>query len=654
MGVELNSQETLQVKPGATDLGGLNRDQRARERFLNRLDDEVRPLSDPAEITATCARLLGEHLDTDRCAYADVEEDQDTFNLTGDYSKPGVPSVVGRYRFADFGQHVLDLMRADQPFVANDVDRYEPSLGDLSAYRATNIQGVICVPLHKAGRFVAAMAVHQRVPRVWVEDEVRLVLQVAARCWESIERSRIERTLRESEQRFRTAFEQAVVGMVIADIKGIVIRANAAFCAIVGRTSAELIGHDSRHYTYAEDRQPNTEQINRLESARRGSAHYEKRYVRPDGQIVWCQIHLAPLHDSETDSVPNLLAFVEDITHRKEAEQELKRLAEQRRLALDSAQLGWWHLDPATGVVTWDDRMRDMYGVTADHMSYTDIIELIHPRDRQRVDEAVSDALDPDTTKPFVIEYRIIRPSDRAQRWIEAHGKADFSTTASDGKPIGFAGTVADVTETRAATEQLEYEKVVLERIASGAPLEEVLDLIVRSAEAQSNSGMLCSIFMVDDSGTHLRLGAAPRLPQAYRGMIDGQKLGDNLSPCAAAAFEKTGVNVVDSELDGLRWDSWRKLAAPHGLASCFAAPIFSADHQRTIGTVAMYYRTTRSPGDRAVALTRMATYLAGSVIERHTADPSCRYHSPNGRSKRPTRRSSPAPPSVVTSCSVT
>lgn len=60
---------------------------------------------------------------------------------------------------------------------------------DLAAYEQTQIRAVICVPLHKAGRFVAAMAVHQRTPRHWLPEEVDLVRTTTQRCWESIARA---------------------------------------------------------------------------------------------------------------------------------------------------------------------------------------------------------------------------------------------------------------------------------------------------------------------------------------------------------------------------------------------------------------------------------------------------------------------------------
>ena len=142
------------------------------------IDDAVRPLTDPEQIIATSARLLGEHLEVDRCAYAEIEPDQDTMNLTGNWCRhPGIRSIVGRMTFTSFGSQVLQLMRDDEAYVVNDIDTHRPPVHDRTAYRATQIQAVICVPLHKAGRFVAAMAVHTQTPRVWRSDEVELVLQ---------------------------------------------------------------------------------------------------------------------------------------------------------------------------------------------------------------------------------------------------------------------------------------------------------------------------------------------------------------------------------------------------------------------------------------------------------------------------------------------
>lgn len=182
---------------------------RTRERMLARLEEVIRGLHDPAEIAQTAARMLGQHLQVNRCAYATVDADEDGFLVEGDYTA-GVPSIVGRYTFRAFGQSCVDAMRAGKPYVVADArrdDRITPA--DLDVYERTLIRAVIRVPLLKNGRIVAAMAVHEAVPREWDQDEIELVSQVADRSWESIQRARVERESAASFERERSVRQDA-------------------------------------------------------------------------------------------------------------------------------------------------------------------------------------------------------------------------------------------------------------------------------------------------------------------------------------------------------------------------------------------------------------------------------------------------------------
>lgn len=167
-----------------------------RDQFLLNLETAIRPLADAHEITQTAARLLGEHLGVNRCAYAIVDEDEDTFNLTGDYVR-GVHSIVGRYTFTQFSPDCLRLMRCNQPFVVDDSESDPRCHAVIDSFRQTDIRAVICAPLHKGGKCVAAMAVHTTVPRPWLKTEVDLLEIVAARCWESLERARVLRSIQQ-------------------------------------------------------------------------------------------------------------------------------------------------------------------------------------------------------------------------------------------------------------------------------------------------------------------------------------------------------------------------------------------------------------------------------------------------------------------------
>src|SRR5262249_48694924 len=177
----------------------------AKNLFLVKLDDAIRQLDDAEYVTEIAVRTLGEHLGVDRCVYAAVEPDEDTMYVAGNYLRRNakVKDLTGPFRFSDFGTEILHSMWEDRPFIVNDIDEHTPPIRDLSSYHAAQIQATICVPLHKRGKFVAAMAVHMCRPRVWTIDEIELVRLVTVRCWESIERARVSRELRESEKLYR-------------------------------------------------------------------------------------------------------------------------------------------------------------------------------------------------------------------------------------------------------------------------------------------------------------------------------------------------------------------------------------------------------------------------------------------------------------------
>lgn len=187
-------------------------DTERRLRFLDELLQSTSYLEDPVELVRVTTRLLGQHLRVSRCAYAQVEEDEDTCQLSGDYHD-GVPSLAGHHAFSEFGQPVLELMRAGLPYVNTDVDSHPLTQGsDLSMYRRMRIQAMACVPLLRAGRIVAAMTVQQDRPREWRADEVELLYRVAVRCWENLDRLRSHEALRIANQRLNLAMAAGELG----------------------------------------------------------------------------------------------------------------------------------------------------------------------------------------------------------------------------------------------------------------------------------------------------------------------------------------------------------------------------------------------------------------------------------------------------------
>jgi PAS domain S-box-containing protein len=306
-----------------------------RNRLLVAIDDGVRSLTNPDEITATCARLLGEHLAADRCAYADVEADEDTFNLTGNYNR-GVPSIVGRYRFADFGAEVLQLMRDDKPYVVEDINTHQPPVADLTYYRQTMIRAVICVPLHKAGRFVGAMAVHQRTPRRWSNDEVEVVLAVAARCWESIERARVLRVLSTNEGRFRELADAMPQIVWAARPDGQLDYYNRRWFEYIKLPESAIDEASWDRFVHPED----LSVANDIwQAALRAGAPYGTEFRVRDaaGTYRWFLVRAMPIKDAD-GRVVRWFGTCTDVHDRKLLQEQNEKLLESERLARAEAE----------------------------------------------------------------------------------------------------------------------------------------------------------------------------------------------------------------------------------------------------------------------------------------------------------------------------
>jgi PAS domain S-box-containing protein len=153
-----------------------------------------------------------------------------------------------------------------------------------------------------------------------------------------------------------------------------------------------------------------------------------------------------------------------------------------------------------------------------------------------------------------------------------------------------------------------------LKMILLGAPLNEVLTTITRLIEAHS-TGMLCSIFLLDEDGLHLRYGVAGSLPEAYRAAVDGICIGPNVGSCGTAAYLRQPVFVSDIASDP-RWAKFRHFALQNGLRSAWSTPIMSRDGE-LLGTFCMYYHEVRDPGPAEIKLIEDASRIAGIAIER-------------------------------------
>ena len=152
---------------------------------------------------------------------------------------------------------------------------------------------------------------------------------------------------------------------------------------------------------------------------------------------------------------------------RRQAEQasaEQRRAAEQRRLALEAADLGSWDYHFQTGDVFWDERCREMWGIPqSDHVNYPTAISRIHPDDRSGVDAAVKEALAGRDGGHYHREFRVVWP-DGSVHWIASHGHVYFQGAGDERKPIRFIGANLEITLQKEAQAALQAANEELEQ----------------------------------------------------------------------------------------------------------------------------------------------------------------------------------------------
>jgi len=153
-----------------------------------------------------------------------------------------------------------------------------------------------------------------------------------------------------------------------------------------------------------------------------------------------------------------------------------------------------------------------------------------------------------------------------------------------------------------------------LKMILTGTSLVDVLTSITRLIEANSN-GMLCSIFLVQPDGAHMRYAAAPNLPETYRRATDETMIGPDRGPCSMAAYRREPVFVADFMSDP-DWLHFREKPVAAGLLAGWSNPIIGHDGQ-VLGTFGMYFREVRKPTPSEIQLIAYASHVAGIAIER-------------------------------------
>ena len=165
----------------------------------------------------------------------------------------------------------------------------------------------------------------------------------------------------------------------------------------------------------------------------------------------------------------------------------------------------------------------------------------------------------------------------------------------ASGGILKWYGVNADIDDRKRAETNLAEEKHLLEMIASGSPLRDVLSALCKMVE-EAGPGCYCDVHPVDLSGPTIEYSVAPSLPASYTDPIAGLSLNGDALPCAVAVRQKLQVVAEDIDTDP-RWrDSFARIhVLEHGLRSVWSTPIYAKDGH-VLGTFCVYRSKPDSP----------------------------------------------------------
>ena len=326
------------------------------------------------------------------------------------------------------------------------------------------------VPLRTPdGYNIGALCVLDTVPRLLSKEQIDGLRVLSRQVMTQFElrrtltaQEKAGAALRESEERFRAAFNHAVIGMVLTDGAGRVLRVNRAFEQIVGRTAEELGGRDSFEYTHADDRTANGGYLRSVETEAISHATYETRYVRPHGEVVWARVHLSPVRD-DSGAMTALIALVEDITEQRRTREELIETRRKLDSALIAGEVATYEWDMVSDRLWGDPNFDNIFGVPRDADGTAPLqrfIEAVHPDDRAPVQAKIAATIE--TRTDYEAEYRII--ATPVERWVIARGR--ISLHPQDGTER-FHGVVLDITARKQLEQELQRRTRVYDSILS-------------------------------------------------------------------------------------------------------------------------------------------------------------------------------------------
>jgi PAS domain S-box-containing protein len=269
--------------------------------------------------------------------------------------------------------------------------------------------------------------------------------------------------LEESEKKFRTYFESSPTAISLTSPEGKYIGVNRAYCEMTGYTEDEVIGRVSADFTYVEDRRAFEERISTSLAGKQSVHKIEKRLVAKNGEIIWVSGNTNLIADNQGTPL-FFLSHMINITHQKEAEEELRLSEERFRLLAESAPEGIFVQSNLEFVYVNPAAVKLFGAVNRNALMISPLLERFVPEARKEVEKRIREIVK-ERGQARIAERRCIRMNGEE---FDAEISASYFNWQNREGTLVF---IRDISERKQAERELQERNAFIQTILDNLPI---------------------------------------------------------------------------------------------------------------------------------------------------------------------------------------
>jgi diguanylate cyclase (GGDEF)-like protein/PAS domain S-box-containing protein len=274
------------------------------------------------------------------------------------------------------------------------------------------------------------------------------------------ERKRAEEALKESEQRFGSAFRDAAIGMALVGTDGRFLQVNCSLCKILGYSEEELLEKTFQEITHPDDLRADIEQVRRMLVGEIETYQTEKRYFHKEGNVVWGLLSISLVHDEGGEPL-YFISQAQDVTERVRAEDRLRQTEDRYRALVERmpAVVYIQEVGSPDSALYMSPQIEALTGYTPEECKDPGLRwGMVHPDDRERMQ--AEDERTGELGEVFTNEYRVLRRDGRTV-WVR---NESVLVEEEEGGSRYWQGFMVDITERKRSEGLIRQQAALLEQ----------------------------------------------------------------------------------------------------------------------------------------------------------------------------------------------